>query len=687
MSSLPEGIFSGLPVLEVLSLARNQLTGLPEGLFSELFSLKCLSLARNRLNSLPPGLFAGLSALVELDLGGNPLNKQSFPEGIFSSLTALKELWLYNLQLKSLPDGIFRGLISLEQISLEGNLVDPLHLPVSLEWVEPGRFQARAPTGAPFNIDLSILLPSRVLIEGGSRLLTIPQGRTESPARSVSRAPDATAAVTADIQRLPTRPFPHRGYTLIRSPMPLTVWEPLSLDFAHFANGSSNTSEFVILNVGTEPVRPSVYFFDPEGDPIDARSVVDIAGDLEVRGDGELAVRTNVEPLGELTISTHGRGELVIGSARVVADGPIGGVLRIDAPEIGVAGVGSSRSLRDAIFPVRRQAGGINTGAAIRYLGEGSRPVTCQLMRQGSVYEQVRLQFNADGQEARFINEWFTQTDTTDFTGSLRCRGTFTGVAYEMDDGNRIFTTLPVVPVPRVRPQDSVFLDFPHFANGSSITSDLVLVNTGRSPVRPVIHFYDQKGNLIDPESVADLGENFQVREDGGLIMLASVQALGEVTFSTHGRGELVIGSVRVVADGFIGGVLRFDDSSVGVAGVGAGESVQDAIFPVRRRAEGINTGAAIHNPAEDPIQVDCQLMQNGEVLEEKEISLPGKGQTARFIDQWFTRTDTSDFVGSVRCTAPDGEKFTGVALEMDAEDRIFTTLPVLPLRRPLSSY
>ena len=687
LSSLPEGIFSGLPVLEVLSLARNQLTGLPEGLFSELFSLKWLSLARNRLNSLPPGLFAGLSALVELDLGGNPLNKQSFPEGIFSSLTALKELWLYNLQLKSLPDGIFRGLISLEQISLEGNLVDPLHLPVSLEWVEPGRFQARAPTGAPFNIDLSILLPSRVLIEGGSRLLTIPQGRTESPARSVSRAPDATAAVTADIQRLPTRPFPHRGYTLIRSPMPLTVWEPLSLDFAHFANGSSNTSEFVILNVGTEPVRPSVYFFDPEGDPIDARSVVDIAGDLEVRGDGELAVRTNVEPLGELTISTHGRGELVIGSARVVADGPIGGVLRIDAPEIGVAGVGSSRSLRDAIFPVRRQAGGINTGAAIRYLGEGSRPVTCQLMRQGSVYEQVRLQFNADGQEARFINEWFTQTDTTDFTGSLRCRGTFTGVAYEMDDGNRIFTTLPVVPVPRVRPQDSVFLDFPHFANGSSITSDLVLVNTGRSPVRPVIHFYDQKGNLIDPESVADLGENFQVREDGGLIMLASVQALGEVTFSTHGRGELVIGSVRVVADGFIGGVLRFDDSSVGVAGVGAGESVQDAIFPVRRRAEGINTGAAIHNPAEDPIQVDCQLMQNGEVLEEKEISLPGKGQTARFIDQWFTRTDTSDFVGSVRCTAPDGEKFTGVALEMDAEDRIFTTLPVLPLRRPLPSY
>ena len=465
------------------------------------------------------------------------------------------------------------------------------------------------------------------------------------------------------------------------------MWEPLALDFAYFANGSSITSELVIVNIGIEPIRPSFHFFDQEGDPIAAESVVDVARNLEVRGDGALAVRTDVEPLGELTLSTHGRGELVTGSARVVADGPIGGVLRFDAPGIGVAGVGSSRPLRDAIFPVRRQEGGINTGAAIRYLGEGSRPVTCQLMRQGSVYEQVRLEFNANGQKARFIDEWFTQTDTTDFTGSLRCRGSFTGVAFEMDAEDGIFTTMPVVSVPRTRPRDSVYLNFPHFANGSSTTSDLVLVNTGRSPVRPVIHFYDQNGHLIDPESVVDLGENLQVRQDGGLIMRASVQGSGEVTLSTHGRGELVTGSVRVVADGFIGGVLRFDVSSVGVAGVGAGESVQEAIFPVRRRAGGINTGAAIQNPAVDPIQVDCQLMRGGEVLEEKEIGLPGNGQTAGFIDEWFTRTDTTDFTGTVRCSTLGDEKFTGVALEMDADNRIFTTLPVLPLRRPLPSY
>ena len=72
--------------------------------------------------------------------------------------------------------------------------------------------------------------------------------------------------------------------------------------------------------------------------------------------------------------------------------------------------------------------------------------------------------------------------------------------------------------------------------------------------------------------------------------------------------------------------------------------------------------------------------MKGGVVLEETEIPLAANGQQARFIDQTFPRTDTSDFVGSVRCTAPEGGRFTGVAVELDAANRIFTTLPVVPV-------
>ena len=120
--------------------------------------------------------------------------------------------------------------------------------------------------------------------------------------------------------------------------------------------------------MGTQPIRPALYFYDKEGHLIAAESVVDLTDDLEIQEDGSLSIQTAMEPLGELTISTHGQGELVSGSVRVVAFGAIGGVLRFDLPGIGVAGVGVSLPVRDAVFPVRRQEAGINTGVAIHNL-------------------------------------------------------------------------------------------------------------------------------------------------------------------------------------------------------------------------------------------------------------------------------------------------------------------------------
>ena len=111
-----------------------------------------------------------------------------------------------------------------------------------------------------------------------------------------------------------------------------------ALDFAHFANGEGIISDLVLMNVATHPIRPVLYFYDKEGHPIAAESMVDLTEDLEVTEDGGLSIQTEMEPLGELTVSTHGRGELVSGSVAVAANGPIGGVLRFDLPDIGVAG-------------------------------------------------------------------------------------------------------------------------------------------------------------------------------------------------------------------------------------------------------------------------------------------------------------------------------------------------------------
>ena len=474
--------------------------------------------------------------------------------------------------------------------------------------------------------------------------------------------------------------------------------EVFTQDFAHFANGTGITSQMVLVNVAPDPLRPAIYFYDTEGNPIAAESVVDVTGDLEVTEDGSLSVLTEMEPLGQLTIATHGQGELVSGSVKVLSDGPIGGGVRYGVPEIGVAGVGASPPVRDVLFPARRQEGGIRTAAALHNLGEEAVGVNCRLMSGGVSLEEAEIPLEANGQASWFIEEAFPTTDTSDFAGSVRCTvlgsRRFTAIAVEMDDAERIFNTLSVVPVERTGGGNKqTTLDFAHFANGTWIT-DLVFVNlsteasrpapspfhTDILPSRPAIYFYDTEGNPIAAESVVDITGDLEITEDGGLTIQTEMEPLGVLTISTHGRGELVSGSARVVSDGPIGGMLRFEHPDLGVAGVGASPPVSDALFPVRRQEGGITTGVALHNLESSPGLLRCDLMREGVLRDSASIPLEANGQTSWLIDQAFPATDTSDFTGSVRCDAVGQGLFSAVALEMDPGNRIFATLPVVPV-------
>ena len=685
LRTLPAGVFADLSSLKKLDLSRNDLTTLSVGVFTGLSSLEELELSRNNLTTLPAGVFAGQSSLKTLGLNDNHLTE--LPEGIFSGLSSLESLWLSTNRLTALPEGIFSGLPSLQRLSLSDNW-NQLTTMISLEFAGEGRFRARADTGALFEIRLPINVVNGV-IDGGSSHVIIPRGSVYSATFTVSRDPDPTSAVFVDIGELPEMPGSiEADLTLVKSPhLPLNVLEAPNLHFAHFANGESITSELVLVNVGDEPIRPVISFLDRGGNLLSGGWLVEMKEDLEVREDGSLRVRTSIEPLGELTISTHPRRTIVSGSVRVESDGPLGGVLRYDNPDIGVAGVGASPRVRDAIFPARNQAGGVRTAVAIRSRGDEWMRVRCQLLQAGTVLEETTISLTRDGQAARFLDELFTRTDTSDFAGSVRCtapRGQlFTGLAVEMDTENRIFTTLPMVPVePLADGSREGTLVFAHFGNGSSIRSELVLVNLGSDPIRPAVYFYDQQGVPIAAESVVEVMGDLEVREDGALSVGTEMVALSELTISTHGQGEPVIGSVRVVSDGPLGGVLRFDVPSVGVAGIGASPTVAAAMFPVRRQENGINTGAAIRNLEAEGITLACALMQDGRMLTETEIELDAGGQVARFVDELFEEADTSEFAGSVLCTAPPGGSFAGVALEMDADNRIFTTLPVVPVER-----
>ena len=123
-------------------------------------------------------------------------------------------------------------------------------------------------------------------------------------------------------------------------------------------------------------------------------------------------------------------------------------------------------------------------------------------------------------------------------------------------------------------------------------------------------------------------------------------------TVSTHGQGALVSGSVKVLSDGPIGGMLRYDLPHIGVAVVEASSPISDAIFPVHRQEGGITTGVAVHNLESSPGLVRCDLLQEGVLRDAVSIPLEANGQTSCLIDQAFPGTDTSRLrgVGALRC-------------------------------------
>ena len=77
--------------------------------------------------------------------------------------------------------------------------------------------------------------------------------------------------------------------------------------------------------------------------------------------------------------------------------------------------------------------------------------------------------------------------------------------------------------------------------------------------------------------------------------------------------------------------------------------------------------------------------MREGVLRDSASIPLETNGQTSWLIDQAFPAADTSDFAGSVRCDAVGKGLFSAVALEMDPGNRIFTTLPVVPVPERIS--
>ena len=141
ISILPQGLFNGVPNLDVLNLSHNIIQDLSYAHHIQLPLLTQLDLSNNIINALPttinlpnleilylnnnkitilpPNVFSNLPKLLEINLTKNEITV--LPMNVFSNLKQLTELYLSYNQINDLQPGIFNGLNSLKTLYLNFN--------------------------------------------------------------------------------------------------------------------------------------------------------------------------------------------------------------------------------------------------------------------------------------------------------------------------------------------------------------------------------------------------------------------------------------------------------------------------------------------------------------------------------------------------------------------------------------
>ncbi len=294
-----------LEAIPFLLINNEGITDLKEKDFEGLRAIQAIWLYNNDLTSLPENIFSGLSNLTQLLLQYNQLTH--LPENIFNDLSKLTILRLAGNRLTSLPDNIFSGLTKLTTLSLGGNRVNPMPLTISVVKVTEGEFKAVVPSGAPFEMVLSLSVANGI-VDGGATTLTVPAGDVESGnTLTVTRIPGTTHAVTVDFATpLPSLPSGHEGYALTKSNLPLTVIAALNSPPAF--NTDVNTTPSIAentaanINIGTPLTAVDV---DDDAVTYRLKAHTDDAEDylaFSIDGIGQLKTK---DPLDHETQSTY----------------------------------------------------------------------------------------------------------------------------------------------------------------------------------------------------------------------------------------------------------------------------------------------------------------------------------------------------------------------------------------------
>ena len=309
-----------------LRLVANELSGEIPAELENLTNLQVLSFSINTLSGEIPARLGNLTNLEDLFLNRNTL---SGPLPL--TLSALSQLLVLDIRETTLCAPVNTAFQAwLATIDFQGTVCAPPRPPVGGGPPGPVGPKMSAPE-VPRNLtavggDGQVVLTWEAPASDGGTAITDYEVRINQTGEWISIGSTDTTHTVTGLVNGATYVFQVRAVNAagesFSSNRAEATPEVFTLDFAHFANGEGITSGLVLVNVATHPIRLGLDFYDKEGNPIAAETVVDVTEDLEITEDGSLSVRRAMEPLGELTISTHGQGEVVSGSVKVVSNGP-----------------------------------------------------------------------------------------------------------------------------------------------------------------------------------------------------------------------------------------------------------------------------------------------------------------------------------------------------------------------------
>jgi uncharacterized repeat protein (TIGR01451 family) len=330
--------------------------------------------------------------------------------------------------------------------------------------------------------------------------------------------------------------------------------------------------------------------------------------------------------------------------------------------------------------------GPVNTGIAIANPNPTQATISFYFTNSNGVdFGAGTKTIPANGQFASFLNEapfnsGSSVTGTLTFTSSLpvaviALRG-FTNERSEF-----LITTLPVIDLGSGSSNTAII---PHFADGGGWTTQVVLVNSGDSPLSGTVQFLSQ-GTSAAPGVPLSLTVNGQT----GTSFNYSVQRRSSLRLRTSGASaSAAVGSIRVTpASGVTpAAFVIFSFVNNGFTVSEAGASALQPSTALRLYAEvsdppsSIRTGFAIANPSSSPATVTFELtsLAGGSPIATGSATIPANGQLARFLDEIGGLGNVSrPFKGILRISSATSITVVGLRSRVNERgDLLITTTP-----------